>query len=852
MITPKAVEGEPKTAKLVDFPTLLFDVLGYTRDEYVSICHQPRGGGFHPEVCQSVRGTAKVAELPKDSHIWFGVNPVSGPPRVGAKGGAADVTRPAALFADIDVKPGACPNLAVANAIIDDVSEVLGTRPYAVTSSGGGLQPYWPIADGVINGDVDVAALYRRYGRLVQAVAKKHGAATDSVFNLDRILRAPGTYNCKPAYANAATNGHVGVPVVCRRDTGRALTLAEIAARLDEARIPEEDSDRGDSGRVVSNPESWEPAHYTHGYVVAWIEGIPEDHPNEGGGRHAWMLSQAVRINCAMALGYISETDYLNAQGLVEDRLRELRAETGETVPPWEVSAAWVYAIEKVSRKTLDQLWADLRADRNMWSPPDDPYPCAERVVREAKLTGYPLCYYSGDMYRWVGTHYQRLTSAVLRDYLGRILRDAKYVGAKAVTLRWKPDTAKLNKVFDAARAYTRLLGDEGAEREAPVWLDGHDEPVMACRNGLVRVADRIMLPHSADYFNVMSLPFDYDAGALCPRWMRFLEEVLPDAETAAVLQKWFGYVITGRTDFEQFMVLIGPSRGGKGTIVHVLENLIGTVYCEGLGGNHFRNDFAYQSLLGKHLATLSDSQVTFNKALVEAILRITGHDRITVNRKNQESVSCHLPTRLMILTNVPPVLPDDAGAIDRRMVAISVPKSFDGKGGNPKPDTGLKEYLVRNELPGIFVWALEGAQKLIGLERLPQPRSGERLRAAINESSSPVTQFVKEWCEWGKGDDGKAKWEYKNVMYKAWCLWCDENGHQPGAVENLSRKLIAAMPNVARDVDFNHKGKRGRSGQQRPAYIGLRLRKDERQRVEIAIRPTKMKFRVPNDEDLA
>lgn len=83
---------------------------------------------------------------------------------------------------------------------------------------------------------MDLAVLLRRWGRLVKAAAKKLGAKVDSVFNLDRILRAPGTYNCK-----AATNGHGSIPVVCYADSGVPLTLAEVGQRLDRAGTGEQD-----------------------------------------------------------------------------------------------------------------------------------------------------------------------------------------------------------------------------------------------------------------------------------------------------------------------------------------------------------------------------------------------------------------------------------------------------------------------------------------------------------------------------------------------------------------------------------------------------------------------------------
>jgi hypothetical protein len=158
----------------LDFSELLLGVLRFSGDEYVSICHKTSGGPFCTAVCAPNQALAEVKSLPEHADIYFGINPVHGPARRnGGRGKAEDVTRLAVLPADLDVKSGACPNLDIARAIIDDLSAVLGTRPSAVTHSGGGLHPYWVIRDGTAGSDIDLAGLLKRWGRLVKAVARR-------------------------------------------------------------------------------------------------------------------------------------------------------------------------------------------------------------------------------------------------------------------------------------------------------------------------------------------------------------------------------------------------------------------------------------------------------------------------------------------------------------------------------------------------------------------------------------------------------------------------------------------------------------------------------------------------------
>ncbi|HYB36439.1 MAG TPA: hypothetical protein VEF72_12175 [Mycobacterium sp.] len=188
---------------VLDFAGLL-ETLGFTDSEFVSVCHQVGAGGqFRAAVMRPSTAPGHVSDLPTEADVWFGVNPVRGPARTDAgRGGAADVTRLAALVADLDVKPSGCGSFRTAEAIIGDLSVALREYPVAITHSGHGLHPYWAIGDGRICETFttgQAASLVRRWGRLVRSVAETRNANVDSVFDLPRVLRVPGMFNHRPA-----------------------------------------------------------------------------------------------------------------------------------------------------------------------------------------------------------------------------------------------------------------------------------------------------------------------------------------------------------------------------------------------------------------------------------------------------------------------------------------------------------------------------------------------------------------------------------------------------------------------------------------------------------------------------
>jgi hypothetical protein len=180
---------------------------------------------------------------PQDRDVWFSVNPVGRHVRYG-RGAERDVARVRAIFADLDVKPGkqfdALDDCHDAARLL---AECLNAGPVALVESGHGLQPIWRVASP--RGDSNVIdrdrsrdewkAIYQRWGAVVQQAARdalwspdgaQNMRTIDNVFNLDRVLRCPGSINWK--------NADEPVPVRSRLLTDRGRVVAsELVARMD-------------------------------------------------------------------------------------------------------------------------------------------------------------------------------------------------------------------------------------------------------------------------------------------------------------------------------------------------------------------------------------------------------------------------------------------------------------------------------------------------------------------------------------------------------------------------------------------------------------------------------------------
>jgi putative DNA primase/helicase len=385
------------------------------------------------------------------------------------------------------------------------------------------------------------------------------------------------------------------------------------------------------------------------------------------------------------------------------------------------------------------------------------------------------LRYWRGGWWMWKTSHWVEVHDGTVRSILYRFTENALYQEGRAPR-PWAPNRHKIGDLIDALTGICLLPN----EIDQPCWLDGEaaeDDVIVSVKNGLLDVSRRRLLPHTPLYFNQTSVPFNYDANAPQPRrWLDFLADLWPDQPDAVdVLGEWFGYVISGRTDLHKILLMVGPTRGGKGAIARILTAMIGRKNVAGPTLNSLGGEFGLAPLIGKPLAVISDARFAGRDAsiVVERLLSISGEDTLTVNRKYRDQWSGKLPSRLHVLSNELPKLGDASTAIVGRMVLLLTTRSWLGR-----EDFSL-EPALHGELTGILNWALDGLQRLTvtnGNIFTPLPSADEAI-TSMRDLASPVQAFVREQC------DIAANYEISvDALYAAYKTWAEDNGQSRSA----------------------------------------------------------------------
>ncbi|QAY02802.1 DNA primase/helicase [Mycobacterium Phage Niklas] len=819
----------------------LLDLLGYEPGEHLSLNYQAPGGTFRSEVVEYGPDIEAQAMARADGcNAWFGVNPTR-PRGVDEKGrgSADDVTRLAAIWCDLDVKPGACRDLAHAYQVIDELSAILGTRPSAVVMSGNGLQPYWPIDDGLIAAEgaedmaeasaelrADAAALLKRWGRLACIVADGLGAKIDrGVYDLARVLRVPGSFNLKDADDPKS--------VTMTADTGAPLGLDELRERLDEHGVAEYEGDRRTSHEVVSKPDTWTFAPSTCEYFAPTIKGWAEEAITE---RHPWLVRVTVRLMAAVRNKCLTADEFTAARKMIVDRFMAECAKTGRDVPSFEIPNTFTWAEAHVATKTDAELATEFGSHLHLWQRAAErqielaPMP-ADQPAQQTAGTGAEGVSSDGSLAPVVDINARRnpVAAAVTLTDTGNADLLVEAWGGR---LRYCPDTGKwlswqgdrwehgtdqgealvaARQVVEAIRVdddsprdviqhRMRSLSRKGLENMVAL---AKAQPAMRVRladldaepyqlntpSGVVDLQTGHLMPHSPDGWHTKITGAGYNPGAVAPAWQRFLDGTFGgDDELIGYVQRLAGLAAIGKVTHHVLPFLFGGGSNGKSVLMDVLSNVLGdyaiTAPANFLLAGRDRHETEIARLHGARMVVCSEinAESKFDEAKVKVL---TGGDILSGRYMRQDYFDFTPSHTLFLMGNHQPEVSAGGTSFWRRLRLIPFLHTVPPEQRNPN----LAAELIRDEGAAILAWVVAGARQ-IAADGLREPGSVLDATREYSEQEDALGRFIAECCVLTPGATGGAK---PALVLRAYQRWAMTNGEDAMVSQiKLGRELSA------------------------------------------------------------
>lgn len=779
-------------------------------------------------------------------NLWFEVQPSNYTEQLG-RSRAADISGLHALYADIDykAKPSGMGSMPEASDLVQDLEGVLGVPPTAIVHTGHGMQPYWALEPVTITPDNrdHIAGVLKRWGMLVRQFAQTHhGGLVDNVFDLPRILRAPGSINNKSRDTPVPVVTDFADPVPPK------LTVAELESILDDYGITSIEVEI--ASEVVSPEASWEWAEQDCEFVEILRLEIEDSLP---AGRHPWMLKEAAILYGLIRSGCITERGWYELREQLVQRFMWL-CENREPVRPasikeinaalhWGKGQAESWSELKLAEEMRQHTHAEFALAFQQASKPAEYPPLGllaehgEPPVHEnlatvsSIFTGQPvnptapatdgnlaldvelriqerlgaaaytdtgnaerLAQQLRGRYLWVpqlGWHYWDGSRYVADTGGSGVVEQAKdlfmYMLRTADTepmRKWASSSlnqSRINAAINLAKSVPYLMTDAVALDAKPYEM-ATPGGVLDLRSATLRPADPFTDRHTlrAAYAPAPGEPV---------KFLQFLRWAIEDDERISYLQRLFGAAAIGEVRWHIFPIFLGVGANGKTTLLDIITAVFGQYaavmpdrFLIKKAGESHPTEIA--QLRGVRLASVSEvpPNSQFDESLVK---RLTGETRLRGRFMYKDFFDFDNTTTFFLLANhLPKVLVGGSGWW-RRVRKIDFEKSLPLE----RQDPNLARSILQEEGPQIMNWVAEGARAVLqgGLQDPMKVLSATR---AYQLEEDAIARFIAERLQPLDGVSSARQMVYD--MYRTWMV---RQGSDPLDYMRFCREITMQLP---------------------------------------------------------
>lgn len=705
---------------------------------------------------------ARAAE--RRTNLFFGVCPRFGPD--GHFERKWSVRRVRCLWSDVD-------NCTVAEAL-ERCRKAGLPAPSIVVSSGNGVHLYWILSEVHL---VDDAAppprVYPTWTTAKDGTSKKDGEHIICPVDREKLPIGPQHKHNEPALSpkaqliedvNAGIAAKIGGDST--PDLSRLLRLPQTWNRKDER-----------NGRQPVKCEVVE-MHPDRRYAIEEFHPFAEQSPElvrrkeivkvalppgkKPSGKKLDRLNELILASQTAPVGTRSEADfalccYAVEKGIADDELWTRVQGIGKFEAGQDYFAR---TMEKARQHTREQ-WYDKALSKSEKKAAKKAQPAtagdgSAAVVEEdpskVKLLADAICEHDhfaqdagGKLYRYVGGVYKRQGEEFIK---GRV---------KQLCLAWG-----MSGEWSTRRAAEVL---EFIRVDTPELWERPPMDLLNVKNGLLRIADRVLLPHDPGYLSTVQLPVEFNSDATCPNTNRFVSQVFP-ADAQMIPWEIIAWLMRPDTSIQKSVMLTGEGSNGKSRWLNQVLEFIGKPNTTAISLHKLESDkYVTARLLGK-LANICPDLPSQHLAGTSVFKAITGGDPILAEYKFKDSFEFIPFVRLLFSANHLPQSPDGSHAFFRRWVVIPFDRTFSEEEQIPRDELDAM-LTAPGELSGVLNKALDALPRLKKQRGFSEPGS---LRKAWREFYS-TTDPLAVWLDRYTIDDPDASIVMKDlrVAYNAY-----------------------------------------------------------------------------------
>ncbi len=419
---------------------------------------------------------------------------------------------------------------------------------------------------------------------------------------------------------------------------------------------------------------------------------------------------------------------------------------------------------------TVADTIAELEAEGGLLTvvPHGDQKGLAEAVLEVVRAhSPVPLVRTQGQAWRWSGRVWEPVTKDDIRNEVLRCDQYCKWSSYVKVNGHMQQVQSDVRLTATLMDAVTKLAWQLIPQED----IFDHARPGLTFRNGFLLVEqDAALVSHSPHHHHRHQYNWDWDDTAECPRWHRFLHEVFEgDAEKIKYLQQFVGAALTGQaTTWSRITLLIGAGANGKSVLCDVLARLFAQDAVVSVAPQEMHKSDRLARLAGAQLNLVSDIPT---RDLVDAgqLKQVVSGDQVEARLLYQNAFSFRAKAAHIFSANALPMSNDHSDGFFRRWVVLRFNRSFKDSG---VPKAQLVESLCA-EIPGIMVWAVQGAMSVTKNRGYFIPRAHDTEMVEWRMAQDQVAAFIHENCVVLQESMGAGTRE----LYHKYCTWVTGQG---------------------------------------------------------------------------
>lgn len=276
-------------------------------------------------------------------------------------------------------------------------------------------------------------------------------------------------------------------------------------------------------------------------------------------------------------------------------------------------------------------------------------------------------------------------------------------------------------------------------------------------------------------YWCINRLNISYNPNASSPiKWIKYLNELLNN-DDIITLQEFLGYCLIPTCKAQIMLFLIGAGGEGKSVIADIIRALIGDNNINDDKIHELQNNRFKVANCENKLLNIDDDlnfKALEDTGLIKSV--ITGAN-ISVEQKGKQAYKIKPYCRLLAFGNgTLNSLYDHTTGFYRRQVIINTKPKPKDRIDNPF----LADEIIDNELEGVFLWCLEGLNRL--LKNNFKIFISQASKKAIEDLRSEAFNFIDYLQDSDEVQFNENYDETSVDIYASYCNWCYNNALKP------------------------------------------------------------------------